>query len=191
MALLTGWLTRIRLDRIAARVTGPRVLDVGCGYGDLIDHLPADVKRIVLLDSSPLREERAVSRARARGLEASFVLADSNDESLRIPEGPYDTIVLGALLEHLRPPIHVLKTIRPHLAPGGRVVLTTPTPLGGLLHKLGSYAFLTHPEAAHEHFAFYGRRDLARLFDESGYVMEEYVPFLFGLNQLAVGRARS
>jgi SAM-dependent methyltransferase len=164
------------------------VLDVGCGYGELLDHLPAEVTAIDLVDSSPLREERAMRRARERGIPARFFLCDANDPEPGFPPGPYETIVMGALLEHLRPPIRVLSKLRPLLSPGGRLLLTTPTPLGGALHRLGSYVLLTHPEAAQEHFAFYGRADLAALLGGSGYEMEEYFPFLLGLNQLVVAR---
>lgn len=187
MALLTGWLTRIRLEKVRAHVAG-RVLDVGCGYGDLVPHLPASVVSIDLVDASPLREVRALARAKERGVPARFVLCDVNGSCEELPAGPYDTVVMGALLEHLRPPIRVLTAAAARLAPGGRVVLTTPTPLGGRLHGLGSHAGLTHPEAAHEHFAFYGRAALARLLAEGGLEMASYARFLFGLNQIVVAR---
>lgn len=187
MALLTGWLTRTRLEKVAAHAAG-RVLDVGCGYGDLLDYVPSSVVSIDLVDASPEREERALARARARGVPARFVLYDVNASCRELPEGPYDTIVMGALLEHLRPPIRILAAASARLAPEGRLVLTTPTPLGGRLHGLGSYAGLTHPEAAHEHFGFYGRSAIARLLGASGLEPVSYATFLFGLNQIAVAR---
>jgi 2-polyprenyl-6-hydroxyphenyl methylase / 3-demethylubiquinone-9 3-methyltransferase len=187
VALLTGWLTRIRLERVAAHVTG-RVLDVGCGYGDLLGHLPPSVTSIDLLDASPLREELAMSRARERGVPARFFLCDVNGPCTDLPAGPYDTVVLGALLEHLRPPIRVLAAAGERLAPEGLLVLTTPTPLGGELHRLGSYAGLTHPEAAHEHFGFYGEREIGEMLSEASLELVSYGRFLLGLNQIAVAR---
>ena len=187
MALLTGWLTRIRLERVGAHVSG-RVLDVGCGYGDLLGHLAASVTSIDLVDASPLREERARGRARERGIPARFVLCDVNGPCTELPPGPYDTVVMGALLEHLRPPIRVLAAAAERLAPAGLLVLTTPTPLGGKLHRLGSYAGLTHPEAAHEHFGFYGRSEIAGMLAGSSLEMVSYARFLFGLNQIVVAR---
>ena len=164
------------------------VLDVGCGYGDLLGHVRPSVTSIDLVDASPLREERAIARAKERGLPARFVLCDVNGPCTALPPGPYDTVVMGALLEHLRPPIRILAAAAALLGPKGLLVLTTPTPLGGELHRLGSHVGLTHPEAAHEHFGFYGRRELEQLLAEGSLEMVSYSRFLFGLNQIVVAR---
>ena len=190
MALLTNWLTRIRLERVRVHVTG-KLLDIGCGQGDLLDHLAASVTSVDLVDASPLREEPALTRAGARGILARFVLCDVNGPCKILPPGPYETVVMGALLEHLRPPIVVLGAVADRLGEDGILVLTTPTPLGGFIHRLGSYVGLTHPEAAHEHFGFYGRRDLERMLAESRLQLVSFDTFLFGLNQIAVARRSS
>lgn len=190
MPLLTRWLTDLRLSRIAPRL-GPRVLDAGCGIGELLEVLPARVAEVVCADASPLREEPVLGRARRLPIPVHFVLCDVNAPPLGLPPGPYDTIVMGALLEHLRPPVRALAAVRALLKEDGELILTTPTPLGGFLHKLGSYVRLVTPEAAHEHYRFYDRRDIEELLVRDGFVLTEYRRFLFGLNQLAVARKAS
>ncbi len=187
MPLLTRWLTDLRLSRIAPRL-GRRVLDAGCGIGELLEVLPPRVAEVVCADASPLREEPVLLRARRLSIPVRFVLWDVNAPPLDVPPGPYDTVVMGALLEHLEPPVRALAAVRDLLAPDGELVLTTPTPLGGVLHRLGSHVALVTREAAHEHHRFYDRRDIAALLEENGFRMTEYRRFLFGLNQLAVAR---
>jgi SAM-dependent methyltransferase len=187
MALLTGWLTRVRLRRISQHL-GRRVLDVGCGLGQLLDYLPGSVVRVVLLDVSPERREFVHQRMSRLGIKAEFFVGNINQENAPVPPGPFDTVVMGALLEHLSPPIYALANIASVLDDQGRLVLTTPGPLGGRLHRWGSYLGLTSAEAADEHRSFYGYSELRALLEENGFKIEQYKRFLFGLNQLLVAR---
>jgi ubiquinone/menaquinone biosynthesis C-methylase UbiE len=95
---------------------------------------------------------------------------------------------MAALLERLKIPGAALREVRRLLKPGGSLVLTTPTPLGGRLHAWGSYLGLTYREAADEHEGFFDHEALKRLLNDEGFAYELYERFLLGMNQLAVAR---
>ena len=167
---------------------GTRILDAGCGNGELIDYLPVWVERIVLLDSNPdrwLLIEKKLSNLRPA---VQFLVRDINQQQVNLPSGPFDTVVMAALLEHLKLPIHALKNARDVLTDGGRLIMSTPTPFGGKLHKLGSWLGLTCPEAANEHECFYDFRAIKHLMEAHGFTIEFYSRFLLGLNQIWVAR---
>src|SRR5262245_18443021 len=75
MPLLSRFLTHARLSRVAKHLSG-KVLDAGCGYGELLDYLPEQVHTIILLDRSPQRLSRLETRLSRVGVEARFVLGD-------------------------------------------------------------------------------------------------------------------
>jgi len=187
--LLTKWLTHQRLLKISQHL-GIRVLDVGCGNGELVDFLPAHVERIVLLDSSPCRLPLVEKKLAGLSATAQFLVRDINQEQVQLPPGPFDTVVMAALLEHLKLPIQALKNVRDVLADDGRLVMSTPTPLGGKLHGIGSYLGLTCPEAANEHEHFYDFHGIKRLMEENGFIIEFYRRFLLGLNQIWVAKKK-
>jgi len=166
-------------------------LDAGCGYGELLDFLPPGVESIVLMDRSEERLPKVQSRLACSSLHAEFLLGDISQDDNALPSGAFDTVLMAALLEHLKVPAAALRQAHRVLKPAGRLVLTTPTPLGGKLHWLGSRLGLTFPEAAEEHERFFDYDALARLFDETGFALENYERFLLGLNQLVVGRKTS
>lgn len=117
-----------RVTEILTRVRGPRVLDAGCASG----HVRPDSERwlhgrladafagVVGFD----RERGRVAEIEAAGYGPAFV-ADAETFALA---ARFDTIVAGELIEHLTDPAAFLKRAREHLAPGGRIVLTTPYP---------------------------------------------------------------
>lgn len=93
---------------------GSRVLELGCGTGDLLAALaPA---RGVGVDFSP----EMLARARARHPELTFVEADAH----ALPDlgGPFDVVVLSDLLNDVWDVQRLLSGLAPHLAPGARVV---------------------------------------------------------------------
>ena len=187
MPLLSGFLTHARLSRVAKYLNG-KVLDAGCGYGDLLDYLPQQVHSIILLDRSPERLSRLQARLSRVGVEARFVLGDIAAGELPLPPASFDTVVMAALLEHLKTPGTALGEAQRLLKPGGSLVLTTPTPLGGRLHGWGSRLGLTYREAADEHERFFDHEGLKHLLNGDGFSCECYERFLLGMNQLVVAK---
>ena len=105
-----------RHQRIAELVQGPRVLDYGCGSGDLL---------LILQDEHPGWQLTgvdisgvALSMARARGVRAAL------HETL--PGGQYDTIVLAQVLEHVEDDAGLVSELSERLAPGGLLIVTVP-----------------------------------------------------------------
>ncbi len=190
MPLLSNWLTRARLTRVS-QYLGRSVLDAGCGHAELLDYLPPHVEKIILLDRSPERREWVNRKQAATRIPVEFILFDIDRAEWDRNLEKVDTVIIAAVLEHLRKPLATVRHLGQTLKPGGTMVLTTPTPLGGKLHWLGSLIRLTYREAADEHERFYDFRALRSLLADCGLEMIRYEKFLFGLNQLVVARLAS
>jgi len=110
-----------RANLIAALVGGPglRVLDLGCRTGALTQHY-AEHNSVVGVDVDRSALEAAVERL---GIET--IWADVEEE-LPVPEGSFDVVVAGELLEHLADPRAAVANARRALKPGGRFVGSVP-----------------------------------------------------------------
>ena len=187
MPLLSNSLARARLSRVQ-KYLGNRILDVGCGHAEILNYLPAGVELIVLLDRNPERQEKIKARVAQTKSQVKFLIRDIEQSEFDLNLTPFDTVVMAALLEHLKCPEVALKNIHKVMTAEGRLIVTTPSPLGGKLHGLGSYLGLVFAEAAHEHVRFYNRLALSSLMLECGFLVEHYERFLLNLNHLVVAR---
>jgi SAM-dependent methyltransferase len=93
-----------------------RVLEVGCGDGNLLASLGG--KRSVGIDVSVA----AIEQARRAHPELELVVADVERDPL--PEGPFDVIVLSDTIGALDDIQIALERLHPLLAPDGRLVVT-------------------------------------------------------------------
>ena len=181
--LLTRRVQRARLR--AARPyleqgTGP-VLDVGCGLTDL----PGTIPSYTGCDRNP--EVLALNRGRfpsVRFIDWDVSAAEPPD-LLRLA-GPFGTILMLALLEHLPEPSTALRRAGSLLRPDGRLIVTTPHPSGRLPLELGAALGLLSRHAAGEHEALLTRERLERAAAAAGLRILAYRRFLLGGNQLAV-----
>jgi cyclopropane fatty-acyl-phospholipid synthase-like methyltransferase len=102
---------------------GMRVLDLGCGAGDVAfvaAGLVGAEGQVVGVDRSPQALARARLRARQRGLaQVLFVEGDVYDPA---PGGPFDAIVGRLVLMYVPDPAAVLRRQATVLRPGGLVV---------------------------------------------------------------------
>ena len=102
----------------AAIGRGRRVLDLGCRSGALSRHF-LEGNEVVGLDVDRV----ALAKAAELGIEP--VVADAEDP-LPFPDGSFDAVVAGELLEHLRFPDSVVSEIGRVLRPGGVFVGSVP-----------------------------------------------------------------
>ncbi|HEX5198958.1 MAG TPA: class I SAM-dependent methyltransferase [Actinoplanes sp.] len=99
-----------------------RVLDAGCGTGNLTRALTAkQPAEIVAADLSAVM----LRRSRRKNPGVRHVRADLDGDLAEV-SGVFDVIVCGHVLYALRDPARALATLKSRLAPGGRLVLTTP-----------------------------------------------------------------
>lgn len=180
--LLTLAVQRSRLAAIRDYVSAPgKVLDAGCGWTSL----PATIPDYVGSDRDPVVLAEVRRRFPEREFfEWDFTVTDA-PESLR-EAGPFDRILLLAVLEHVACPEKVLSRLASLLAHQGVLVLTTPHPAGHLLLEAGARLHLLSRHAHEEHEALLGRAELLEAGRAAGLQMISYRRFLLGLNQVVV-----
>ena len=99
-----------------------RVLDLGCGLGNLALEAARRGCEVVAIDASPTAVDRIV---RAAGIERLPVQAMQADIESYAIEGCYDTIVAIGLLMFFpkERSLGLLEDIKAHVSPGGRVIV--------------------------------------------------------------------
>ncbi|MCC7352466.1 MAG: class I SAM-dependent methyltransferase [Anaerolineae bacterium] len=122
------WADRARDRRVAhlVRTFGPQtarggsLLDIGCGYGYLLEHFRGHFTLYGTDISS-----HATEKAQARLRDAHVAVADVQ-ERLPFP-GPFQVVLAVNVLEHLSQPEVAARVIHDRLAPGGLFVIHLPT----------------------------------------------------------------
>jgi SAM-dependent methyltransferase len=132
-------------------------------------------------------EVLALNRARYPAINFfEWDVAASGPPEPILAAGPFATILMLALLEHLPDPALALRRAGSLLRPDGRLVVTTPHPLGRWPLELGAAAGLLSKHAAGEHEELLSRRGLERAAEAAGLRTIVYRRFLLGGNQLVV-----
>jgi methionine biosynthesis protein MetW len=190
---------RLLVDAVPA---GARVLDVGCATGYLAAELAARGCVVVGVEADPA----AAAAATARGVCAEVVAGDGDTTDCRAAlttRAPFDAVVAGDVLEHLRDPWAALAFLASLLRPGGRVVVSVPN----IAHWTGRRALLRgrFPYAEHglldrTHLRFFTRTGARELVASAGLrvVAERFAPaplplqaHVPALRRLEAGAARA
>jgi 2-polyprenyl-3-methyl-5-hydroxy-6-metoxy-1,4-benzoquinol methylase len=146
------------------------VLDVGCSAGSLGQQL-AD--RGTIVDGIEYDEAAA---GEARRSYRRVIVGDIERMPLDLEAGAYEAVVCADVLEHLRDPRAVIVRLRPLLAPGGRLIVSTPNIANWsmrLLHLAGRWEYQERGIMDRTHLRFFTRRSLETLLRSAGYEVAE------------------
>lgn len=166
-----------RATYLCERSRGRRVIHVGfadVGFHDantraeqwLHDRLGRDAKELVGLDVDPA----AVDAARERGWEAYAVDCTDAEAVAALGVEPAEVVIAGEVIEHLPDPGDLLEALHGLVAPGGRLIVTTPNAAGWLNPMAALAGFeVNHPD----HLVMFTWRPLSTLLARCGWDVVE------------------
>ena len=139
---------------------GESVLDIGCGQGWFAQALCEAGFAVIGADvaAEPLRR----ARRRHPGLDLRLL---EEEDSWPFADAQFDAVWAGEVIEHVADTVAWLSELRRVLAPGGRLLLSTPAHdvLARLALALRRGAFEAHFDPRLDHLRFYTRRSLRAL----------------------------
>jgi 2-polyprenyl-3-methyl-5-hydroxy-6-metoxy-1,4-benzoquinol methylase len=146
-----------RAPLFARYVGGPgrRVLDIGCRTGALTRSYLAG-NEVVGIDV----DREALEQAAKLGIETHWADAE---EPLEFPDGSFDVVVLGEVVEHVRDPWALVEEATRVLRPGGTLLGSTPN--GYRLKNRLRFLLGRSPEANPTHLHLFSPADVRGLLD--------------------------
>jgi len=154
-------------------MTGGDLLEIGCGYGYLLEEARPYFQRRVGTECSP----DAAAQARKTGAD---VFVGGIEELAH--DALFDCALAIQVIEHIYDPVRFMKQLVAHLKPGGYVVLATPD-IGGALRKLMGRSWPSFKVP--EHVLYFDFQSLQKLMGAAGLVNIARLPyphaFPFGL----------
>ncbi len=114
-----------------ARLLGDPILEIGCGTGRVLVPLAQEGFRVVGVDIAPAMLARARARVQAAGVADRVRLIQADARALGLHFAfPFAFMAANTFLHHTTfdEQVHVLRVLRDHLRPGGRVVLDVFNP---------------------------------------------------------------
>ncbi|WP_208870211.1 class I SAM-dependent methyltransferase [Streptomyces monomycini] len=139
-----------RMGETLAQPAGARVLDAGCGVGDVAGRLAGRfglrIHGVDLLDAHVAQARR---RARRRGLDHLLTFSHSDYAALDFPDESFDAVYTMETLVHAADAEAVLEQFHRVLKPGGRLVMfeyareaatRMPAPAAEVFRELNDWA---------------------------------------------------
>jgi SAM-dependent methyltransferase len=146
-------------------LTGGTLLEVGCGYGFLLEEADRFFSARVGTELSP----RAVEQARVR-VEHIY---EGGIEQIPI-DRKFDCIIATHVIEHIYQPLIFLSRLTKQLKHGGKIIIATPN-MGSIWRHLMHHRWPSFKVP--EHISFFDKRTLEMLMRKAGLVRIDKLPY--------------
>lgn len=148
------------------QLTGGSLLEVGCGYGYLLEEAKEYFSRRVGTDFSP------------QGVRLSSAKADEVYEGgiEQIPVAArFNCIIATHVIEHIYQPLEFVKQLISRAKPCGAIILAAPD-MGGMLRKVMGHRWASFKIP--EHVLYFDDATLSALMRQAGLIDVEKLPYL-------------
>jgi len=180
MGLLSKFIRKVRTSKIAPYINGS-VLDLGCGDAVVLRLFSQKIKTYYGVEYDCQR----IEKLKRSFPQHNFSCADLDEGSFAFSL-KFDAILLLAVIEHVFNQKHLFNQILKNLKSDGVIIITTPTPLGDLVHRIGAKLGLFARSADDHHITIYNKRRFKVLADYFNLKIITYKRFALGCNQLVV-----
>ena len=171
------------LDKKRLAITNPfleeKILDVGCGPATT--YYLNNIKEYVGIE----RGRKHVMNLRKKFPLAEFYDLDLEKDKFNFKD-KFDTIILLAVIEHIKNPDNLFRELKKCLNQDGKIVITTPTPIGNFIHDVLSKVGITSKEATREHVNIYDFKKFFNTAEKYGLKVIKYKKFQLGCNSLTI-----
>jgi len=153
---------RHRQNIIAKLAQSKNILDIGCSY---IPNRLLRADEVVGLDLNPMDIQPPYTE---------HIVGDANDINSILQQRQFDIVILGEVIEHVEQPYDLLRKIHRHITPGGKLIMSTPNPLGlpvVFIEYLGLRKYFYTPN----HLYYFTPRWVWRLLEKTGYKVSKSV----------------
>jgi len=158
---LKGATASCYLDRLKeyAGSNAGRLLEIGCGGGDLLAEARSRGFEVNGVEISP----SAATRANKLLGEESVLIGTI--ETVSLPEGSFDIIISADSIEHVRDPVRFLHRVWRLLKPAGVVFIVTPSLDSWSARLMGRHWM----EYKIEHLYYFGKESMKRALRRTGF----------------------
>jgi len=146
-----------RTEQFAHLIRGRRWLDVGTGWGEVLELLGQSADCAIGVEPQHSARQHACDR----GLDVRGSIDDLGDEQ-------FDVITLFHVLEHIIDPVAFLSALRGRLAPGGLLLVEVPHARDALLSLYECAPFRAFTLWS-EHLVLHTRQSLSAVLAAAGY----------------------
>jgi SAM-dependent methyltransferase len=158
---ITAWLLDVNIE-IPHDEPRPRVVDVGCGYGDLLVYLQSRGCSVLGVEYD--------AAAAQRGAEYGVQIHVGELADLKLADASVDVAILQHSLEHVPAPDHLVEELGRVVRRGGTVHIAVPNgDAAGLSAEREAWGFLSFPL----HFWYFDRDSLETLLSNAGFDVVE------------------
>lgn len=158
------------ITRLAAGLTGKRVVDVGCGGGILSESLALAGAQVTGIDLAEKPLKVAMLHQLESGVQVDYRLIAAEDLAAAEPES-FDVVTCMEMLEHVPDPVSVMSACARMAKPDGWVFFSTlnRNPKSYLLAIIGAeYVLNMLPKGTHDWSKFIKPHELAAFARQAG-----------------------
>jgi len=161
-------------DKLAEKVTGLDVLDLGIGYPFIIKRLAGLAKTYDLVEGSQIHIDKFISEG---NLNENMSVSHSYYEEF-CTEKKYDCILMNSVLIYIDNPLNLLKKYKEYLNDDGKLVITVQNAealhrrFGVELGVLGDIHELRQTHIERRHKQYFTLKELENLILSAGYSID-------------------